>query len=203
MANTPPKPTPALVASGKLQEAQRQQLAASAKYGESGAVAMAIPGPPVSADRQLINRLVERHNLNIAEMGQFIEAVMREHPVLVQLANARQMTSVAAQRRALLDVLDRMRVEEGLPHEVVADGVVQAARNDPENFASIRSRPGWLQIERSAYWSVEILAREITHEIGYFFLRRFGSVPVLQDTHNGVRVLDFTIQNGGRYFFAE
>lgn len=178
-----------------LPEAQRRTQAAKAKHGDS-LIMMAIPGSP---DRQLIRRLAAQGTLSRAEMRAFIEALMREHPVLGQLANAQRLTG-AAQRKEMLSILDRVYRENKLAHEVVPNGVVGAA-TQPGNMASLRSSPGILQIEQRAYDSTEQLAAEVTHELSYFFSRSGGNVPTLGDLFNGLDVLELTIRNGGRYPF--
>lgn len=178
-----------------LPEAQRRTQAAKAKHGDS-LIMMATPGSP---DLQLIRRLAARGTLSRAEMRAFIEALMREYPVLGQLANAQRLTG-AAQRKEMLSILDRVYRENRLAHEVVPNGVVGAA-TQPGNMASLRSSPGILQIEQRAYDSTELLAAEVTHELSYFFSRSGGNVPTLGDLFNGLDVLELTIRNGGRYPF--
>src|SRR6185436_7269601 len=58
-------------------------------------VGMATAGPPISADRQLINQLTGSGQLTPVQMRGYIGAMMREHPVLRQLADARGLTGSA------------------------------------------------------------------------------------------------------------
>jgi hypothetical protein len=136
--------------------------------------------------------------LSRAEMHTFIETMFRENPVLNQLVRARSMSGTA-QRKEMLNVLDRFFREARVPHEVVEDGVVQAARG-AGNFASLNAKPGTLLIERSAYESTEQLSRELTHELAHYYSGIRGRIPILRDSSfNAQDILELAIQNGGRW----
>jgi hypothetical protein len=62
--------------------------------------------------------------------------------------------------------------------QVVADGLVQAVRG-AGNVASLRSRPGYLQIERQVFRETNRLLEEVNHEIAYHCARAGGDVPNL------------------------
>ncbi len=147
-------------------------------------------------EARLAARSVAR-TLSRAEMRTFVEGLMLEYPILNQLARA-QSLSGPAQRREMLDILHRFFRETGVAHEVVEDGVVQAARGSG-NFASLNSSPGFLQIERSAFESAGRLSTEVTHELSSYYAGLTGRIPRLAETFNAMEILELTIQNGGRY----
>lgn len=63
----------------------------------------------------------------------------------------------------------------GVRVEFVDPGAVQAATGTPNNFASLGSRPGWLQIERQLLNDSDLLRRELIHEINaYVIYQWFG-----------------------------
>jgi Domain of unknown function (DUF4157) len=163
-------------------EARKRIDAAKAKYGDSGAVMMAGTGPPV---------------LTHAEMRTFLENVVQQNPILQQLIRGRAMAG-AAQREEMLKVLHEFYKATGVGYEVVDNGVVQLARG-AGNFASLRSKPGTLQIEQAAFDSTETLTEEITHELSFYYARVNGVVPRLEETHNAMNILEMMIQSGGQY----
>jgi hypothetical protein len=175
-----------------LSEAQRRSEAVATKY-PGGRFLEAMDRPP----HEIIERLAAKGTLTQAEMRTFIQALMREHPILDQLVQAQQLTGVA-QRNEILDILHGFFRETNIGYEVVPDGVVQNA-TQPGNFASLRSSPGTLQIEASAFNSTDQLASEVTHELSFHYSRIGGRVPALQETYNALDILELTIRNGGQY----
>ncbi len=148
-------------------------------------------------EARLAARTVAR-TMTRAEMQVFIEGLIREYPILTQLTRAQSLTG-PAQRREMLRILDRFFRETGVAHEVVEDGVVQAARG-AGNLASLRSSPGILQIERTAYESAEILGQEVTHELSFYYSGLRGRIPMFGESGlSAMNVLEMTIQNGGRF----
>jgi hypothetical protein len=63
----------------------------------------------------------------------------------------------------------------------------------------MRSKPGALQIERSAFESTDKLASEVRHELSYHYSKIGGSTPSLAETFNGLDILELTIQNDGKF----
>jgi hypothetical protein len=176
-----------------------QALSQQKRGAPPSMLGMATPGSPVSADRQLINQLSAKGQLTPVEMRGYIDAMLREHPVLRQLANARGLTGPRL-RNEMLNILHRAFREDGLSHEVVPDGTVGAATNDSGNLASIHSSPGVLQIEQSAYDSETQLAAEVMHELCAFYVEMTGSDgPTLGD-YTANEALEIAVMAGGSFF---
>ena len=133
-------------------------------------------------------------------MEVFIDLLYKEYPILGELTQAQALVG-AAQRTEILQILDRFTVQTAIEVEVVEDGAVQAVRG-AGNFASLRSRPSFLQIERSAYESETLFGPEVTHELSYYYARSGGATPNFNYTYNALEVLEQTILNGGVFPFG-
>ena len=138
--------------------------------------------------------------LTHVEMRNYVEALMRESPALDQLARAQGLTGLA-QRTEMISILDRFSKETGVAIEIVDDGLVQARRGAGD-FASLRTAPGRLQIERSAWASTDQMAREVRHALADYYSGIVGKAPAVESfAFNALDVLEDTIRNGGVYRF--
>jgi hypothetical protein len=118
-----------------------------------------------------------------ARMRRFLNEVWQQNPLLeilrrINVAAAHGEMSREALHRQLVDVLDYFERDSRIAVQVVAEGLVQAARG-AGNLASLRSRPGYLQIERQVFQDTDVLLAEVNHEIAYHYARRDGDVPNL------------------------
>jgi len=185
-----------------LRRAPAIRKALQEQRGAPYMLGMATPGGPQSfANRAIIESLASQGDLDLLEMQVFVDTLYAEYPILGELTQAQALAG-AAQRTEMLQILDRFTAQTGVPVDVVEDGVVQAATNQAGNFASLRSRPGFLQIEQSAYNSETELGLQVRHELSFYYARSGGSTPVLNDTHNALDVLEYTIINGGVFPFG-
>jgi len=118
-----------------------------------------------------------------AQMRRFLNEVWQRNPLLEILHRINQRAADGqldrdALQQQLLDVLSYFERDSGIPVQVVADGLVQAARG-AGNLASMRSRPGYLQIESQVFRDTNVLLEEVNHEIAYHYARQNGDVPNL------------------------
>lgn len=136
--------------------------------------------------------------LNAADMKLYLQAIWSRTPVLQRLARAGRMTVEAQQRAELMEILGQFRRETGIVLDIVPDNTIQASRGTG-NLASLRSRPGWLQIERMAYDDTPTLMNEVRHELAYHYAGGPGGVPTLgEGPFNALELLEIMVEEGGR-----
>lgn len=131
---------------------------------------------------------------NQAQMLQFVMNLWRNTPVLQRLRAARSLSG-QAQHRELLAILDDFQRTTRVTVQRVPEGAVQATRGSG-NFASLRSRPGFLQIEEQVFRNTDTLLREVTHELPYHFTG-VNSQPMLGSS--GIKaheILEWVIMHG-------
>jgi hypothetical protein len=87
-------------------------------------------------------------------------------------------------------------LETGVPIEVVPDGTVQAVRGEGD-FGSMRSRPGYYEIEQSVYNDDVRLRNELTHQIPAYLGSRNWLSPVTGN-RNAAEWLEYFVQRGAR-----
>jgi hypothetical protein len=119
-----------------------------------------------SPHRQAGNVAVQT-TLDPAGMRDYVFEVWRQNPILHRLMEVRGARG-PARHQQILDILRDFERIEGVPVEVVPPGTVQRVRGRG-NLASLRSRPGVLQIEIQAYADTDTLMREVIHELCYHY----------------------------------
>lgn len=133
--------------------------------------------------------------LSKAQMKQFLQAVWSRNPILRRIAQAEKMSG-EAQQRELINILSQFERETGIAVQRVPTGGVQAVRGSG-NLASLRSRPGVLQIEEQVFQDTPTLMKEIKHELAYHFTGGPGGVPSLgQGPLKAMDLLEMMISEG-------
>jgi hypothetical protein len=135
--------------------------------------------------------------LSREEMQTYLTRVWVENPVLARVSGTRHLSGEPLQRE-LIAVLDTFQRETGVGVQFVDEGVVQASRGSG-NFASLRSSPGVLQIERQVLRNSALLRQEVQHEMAYYYAGGPEGVPRLAETFNALELLELMIQNGGTW----
>jgi hypothetical protein len=138
-----------------------------------------------------------QRDMTRAQMASFLQGLWNRNPILHRLARAQTMTG-QTQHRELIKVLEDFQEQTGIPVQVMRDGTVQAARG-AGNLASLRSRPGVLQIEEQVFQTTDTLMNEVRHELSYHYAGGPGNVPRLRDSpFNAMNLLEWMIQGHGR-----
>jgi hypothetical protein len=134
--------------------------------------------------------------LDIAGMREYVLDVWRQNPILHRLMEVRRARS-PARHQQILDILRDFERIEGVPVETVVPGIVQRNTLERGNLASLRSRPGVLQIEIQAYADTDTLIREVIHELCFHYAggpdhtRRLGTSGM-----NALRIFERAIETG-------
>jgi hypothetical protein len=172
-----PTPTPL---QGKVEEMfRRPRRPPGARTGGAGGS----PPPP--------------RDLTRAQMASFLHGIWNRNPILQRLARAQTITG-QARHRELIHILEEFQRRTGITIQVVPQGTVQAARG-AGNLASLRSRPGFLQIEQQVFRNTDTLMDEVRHELSYHYAGGPGGVPRLRNTpFNALNLLEMMIQEHGR-----
>jgi hypothetical protein len=125
------------------------------------------------ANGKLSREQMERYLLTIWQRQPLLHILHRIH------LNARG-GRLAGQNlhREVIFVLERFELETQIPVQLVPTGLVQRARGGG-NLSSLRSRPGFLQIERQVFQDTDQLLTEVTHELAFHYARRGGEVPYI------------------------
>ncbi|MFZ1986354.1 MAG: DUF4157 domain-containing protein, partial [Desulfatitalea sp.] len=136
-------------------------------------------------------------HLGREEMAVFLQRTWRDNPILSRVANAQRLSG-PAQQRQLVGILETFERETGVTIQVVDEGVVQAARGSG-NFASLRSRPGFLQIERQVFQDTPQLMREVRHETAFYYSGTAGRTPRLgsEGPVSALELLEYMIEQFG------
>jgi RHS repeat-associated protein len=189
---------------GKLSPPERyaQSIALGMFFGAAmgGISGRLSPAPPQLSERAMARFLMRTYN---------------ETPVLQDLGRVWQMEPGAARMEAMANVVRRFSAETGIKIEVVKPGAVQTATGTRGNYASLHSRPGYLQIEGhvGAQGVEDQLLTEITHELSFYYTQRAwsfqnappGAIPMLKPggraepihQNQGSRVMDDIVENQG------
>jgi hypothetical protein len=130
------------------------------------------------------------------QMKTLLNEIWEENPLLSRLSQARELEGEALQRE-LVDILQTFESETGVDVQFVDEGVVQAATREG-NFASMRSDPGVLQIERQVLNEPTWFFEEVQHEVTYHYAGGPGGVPAME-TWNAHDLLELMIQSRGRF----
>ena len=101
-------------------------------------------------------------------MREYVLDVWRQNPLLHRLMEVRRARG-PARHQQLLDILKDFERIEGVPVETVVPGIVQGKTLVRGNLASLRSKPGVLQIEMQAYEDTDTLMREVIHELCFHY----------------------------------
>jgi hypothetical protein len=172
-----PSPTPL---QGKVEEMfRRPRRPPGAGTGRAGGS----PPPPRDMTR--------------AQMASFLHGIWNRNPILQRLARAQTITG-QARHRELIHILEEFQRRTGITIQVMPEGTVQPARG-AGNLASLRSQPGFLQIEQQVFRNTDTLMNEVRHELSYHYAGGPGGVPRLRDTpFNALNLLEMMIQEHGR-----
>ena len=131
------------------------------------------------------------------EMRAYLLRVWADTPLLARLSRARSLGGDALQRE-MVAILETFERETHVSVQFVDSGVVQAVRGEG-NVASLRSRPGVLQIERQVLHDSARLRTEVQHELAYYFAGGPEGTPALPETYNALTLLELMIENGGHW----
>jgi hypothetical protein len=132
------------------------------------------------------------------QMARFLQDKWNRNPILRRLANAQRLRGQTLHRE-LLNILRDFERTTGITMQAVPEGTVQRLRNQPGNFSSLRSRPGFLQIEQQVFQNTDQLLKEVRHELAYHYAGGPGKVPTLKNTpFNALQLLEFMIQGNGK-----
>jgi hypothetical protein len=138
-----------------------------------------------------------QRDLTREQMATFLRGIWDRNPILHRLASTQTMTE-QARHRALIQILEAFQRQTGITVQVVPQGTVQAARG-AGNFASLRSRPGFLQMEGQVFQNTDTLMKEVRHELSYHYAGGPDGVPRLRDSpFNAMNLLEWMIQGHGR-----
>ncbi len=111
------------------------------------------------------------------DMSQYLARLWQQHPVLARLSQLRSASGDGL-RHALMEVVADLQRTDGITLSLVDEGAVQQLRGTG-NLVSMRSRSGYLQIERQAWEHPELLWKQLTHEVAAFVTRSDGEAPHL------------------------
>jgi hypothetical protein len=141
--------------------------------------------------------LFEFEDMNREQMASFLRKKWNENPILRRLSQAQQLTGQML-HRALINILNQFQEQTGITVQVVPIGTVQRLRGRG-NFASLRSRPGFLQIEQPVFQNTQTLLNELRHELTFYYTGGLRGVPRLTNTpFNALELLEMMIQRNGR-----
>lgn len=184
----------------RMGRGEADELAALIRRGERGEVLSAVE---MQRLEQLALRLEGElsgraaTSLGREEMQAFLLRIWQENPILQRLSRTRGLSG-EAQQRELIAILETFERQTGIDVQFVDTGVVQTARG-AGNFASLRSSPGVLQIERQVLSNTRQLQQEIEHELAFYFSSASGRAPALGESgFNALDLLEMMIQAGGR-----
>lgn len=141
--------------------------------------------------------LFELEDLTREQMAAFLRAKWRQNPLLRQIARIQQLRG-DEQHRALINLLTEFEKRTGVTVQIVPTGAVQRLRGQG-NEASLRSRPGFLQIEQQVFQNTLKLLAEVRHELAFHYAGGPGKTPRLKNTiFNALNLLEMMIQGNGR-----
>jgi hypothetical protein len=148
---------------------------------------------------------VEEKELPIEQMRNYLQEIWKNNPILKRMAKAYGLQKTGQARQAALNnvynILQQFTNLTGIKHSIVPDGTILKKLNEDNNFASLRSRRNYLEIESAVTQDPERFLREVMHEInahytGFpkisFFMRRNG------DKIYANRLLDKMVENYGQ-----
>jgi len=139
---------------------------------------------------------VEHISMTGAEMGPFLLDLWQREPILQRL-NQAQHAAGAARHQELIHILADFERETGVTVQRVGRGEVEAARG-PGNFASLRSRPGYLQIEEQVFQDTDQLMLEMRHELSFHYTGGPNVVPTLGESGmHAYNILEHAIATDG------
>jgi hypothetical protein len=142
--------------------------------------------------------LFEFEDLTHEQMASFLRKQWNENSILRQLSKAQVLTGQRL-HRALISLLDEFQRQTRITVQVVPNGTVQRLRKQKGNLASLRSRPGFLQVERQVFQNTERLLKEVRHELAFHYAGGSGKTPQLNNTpFNALDLLEMMIQGNGR-----
>jgi hypothetical protein len=138
-----------------------------------------------------------RRSLGRQEMVDLLQGVWRDNPILARVARAQDMPP-AAQSAELMGILRDFQRQTGIPLDITPQLGVQRTRG-AGNLASMRSKPGRLQIEQQVFDDPATLMGEVRHELAYHFAGGPGGVPRLGETpFSALELLEMMIQGRGK-----
>jgi hypothetical protein len=146
-------------------------------------------------NRHMIERWLAARTLEPDEMKMLMRMLRDEHPVLNDLIAARNTAAGPALRAQLNGIMARFAEEAGVSITVVPDGAVQAVRGAGD-VGSMRSRPGYYEIEQSVYNDDVRLRKELIHQITAYLGSRNGLGPVAGN-RNSAQWLAYFVREGG------
>lgn len=156
-----------------------------------------VPESPVAESPPTGVRAPGGRSLTPQAMRQLLQQIWDRTPLLQRLVEARHLSgdSLLAELRAILSAF---QAETGVIVEEVRTGVVVAARG-ARNFASLRSRPGYLQIEAQVFENPQQLLREMVHEFAAYYAGQAtgGRPTLLGEGLSAQDLLEIVIQIGG------
>ncbi|CAN5270813.1 hypothetical protein BH11PSE9_BH11PSE9_15850 [soil metagenome] len=130
-----------------------------------------VPGPPSNVKLPMSSAgasvVSASGYISRAEMLRRVVAIWERTPVLQRLARARKLVG-PAQQKELIEILGEFERTTQVAVQRVKTGAVQAVRGEG-NLASLRSRPGVLQIEEQVFTNTTTLRDEVTHELSYYY----------------------------------
>jgi hypothetical protein len=141
--------------------------------------------------------LFEFEDLTREQMVNYLRQKWNTNPILRKLSKAQALKGQQL-HRLLINLLSEFERKTKIPVQVVADGTVQRLRGRG-NFASLRSRPGFLQIEQQVFQNTQKLLEEVRHELAFHYAGGAGKVPQLTNTpFNALILLEMMIQGKGQ-----
>jgi hypothetical protein len=165
--------------------------------GEAEAMIRRPRRPPGAGTRRVGGSPPFPRDMTRAQMASFLHGIWNRNPILQRLARAQTITG-QARHRELIHILEEFQRQTGITIQVVPQGTVQAARG-AGNLASLRSRPGFLQIEEQVFQNTDTLMNEVRHELSYHYAGGPGGVPRLRDSlFNALNLLEWMIRGHGR-----
>jgi hypothetical protein len=141
--------------------------------------------------------LFEFEDLTREQMASFLRKRWNENPILKRLSKAQVLTGQRL-HRSLINLLNEFQHQTGITVQVVPERTVQQLRGRG-NFASLRSRPGFLQVEQQVFQNTARLLKEVRHELAFHYASGPGKTPQLKNTpFNALELLEMMIQGDGR-----
>jgi hypothetical protein len=114
---------------------------------------------------------VEEKELPIEQMRNYLQDIWNKKPIVKRMAKLyrdlrenqdRALRTLDEDVKKILYVFERL---EGIQVEIVDDETIQRQFNGLPNFASLQTRPGFLQIERNVLRDPIGFLKEASHEI--------------------------------------
>jgi hypothetical protein len=124
--------------------------------------------------------LFEFKDMTREQMASFLRNKWNDNPILRRLAQAQQLTGQML-HRVLINILNQFQGQTGITVQPVPIGAVQRLRGRG-NFASLRSRPGFLQIEQPVFQNTQTLLNQLRHELAFYYAGGLRSLPRLTNT---------------------